>query len=81
MVVSIKKTVWMVLLVLALLIALFGWSLRTATISGASTPHHSGLHSSHMIVSGDGDNDYDDGGVGSDADDSGTTCPPPPREC
>lgn len=79
MAVSIKKAVWTIVLVVALLIALVGWSLRAAAVSGAAAPHHSGLHnSSHLIVGDDGDNDADDGGTG-DVDD--ITCPPPPRMC
>ena len=63
MAVSIKKTVVMIILVLALLAGLFGWSMRLATVSGAGVQHNSGLHnSSRLLASGDGDNDYDDGG-------------------
>jgi hypothetical protein len=81
MAVSIKKTVLMVILVLALLAGLVGWSMRLATVSGAGAPHNTGLHTgSHLLVSGDGDNDYDDGGTGTDAEDN-WYCPPPPRYC
>jgi hypothetical protein len=65
MVVSIKKTVLMVLLALALLIALFAWTVRIEAMP--SMPYHTGIHSiqsSHMLADG-----------------PGITCPPPPRMC
>lgn len=50
MAVSLKKAVWMVILVLALLIALFGWTMRAQTTP--SMQFHTGVHSSHMLADG-----------------------------
>lgn len=50
MAVSLKKAVWMVILVLALLIALFGWTLRAQATP--SMQFHTGVHSSHLLASG-----------------------------
>ncbi len=79
MAVSIKKSLVMVLLVLVLLVGLFGWSI-IAAMHSAGVPYNTGLHSSHLLVSTDGDNDYDDGGSGTNAEDN-WYCPPPPRIC
>ena len=49
MAVSIKKTVVMIILALALLAGLFGWTVRMVTMP-SSLPLHTGLHSSHAIA-------------------------------
>jgi hypothetical protein len=48
MAVSLKKAVWMVILVLALLIALFGWAMRVQATP--SMQFHTGMHSSHSLA-------------------------------
>lgn len=50
MAVSIKKTALMVLLVLALLLALFAWTMRVQATP--SMQFHTGIHSSHMLADG-----------------------------
>lgn len=52
MVVSIKKTVLLVLLALALLIALFAWTMRIEAMP--SMPFHTGIHSTHVLADGPG---------------------------
>lgn len=76
---SIKKAFVTVVIVLALLAALVGLAARISTLPGI--PYNTGLHSSsHLLADGDGDNDFDDGGTGTDAEDN-WYCPPPPRWC
>jgi len=48
MVVSMKKAFVMVILALALLAGLFGWTVRMVTMP--STPFHTGLHSTHVLA-------------------------------
>jgi hypothetical protein len=49
MAVSIKKTVVMIILALALLAGLFGWTMRMMAMP-SSLPLHTGMHSSHAIA-------------------------------
>ncbi len=49
MAVSIKKTVVMIILALALLAALVGWTARMVTMP-SSLPLHTGIHSSHATA-------------------------------
>ena len=48
MAISIKKTLLVVILVLALLAALFGWTVRTVAMHSAS--YHAAAHSSHALA-------------------------------
>jgi len=48
MVVSMKKAFVMVILALALLAGLFGWTVRMVTMP--STPFHPGVHSTHVLA-------------------------------
>lgn len=48
MVVSMKKAFVMVILALALLAGLFGWTVRMVTMP--STPFHMGVHSTHALA-------------------------------
>ena len=48
MVVSMKKAFVMVILALALLAGLFGWTVRMVTMP--STPFHTGVHSTRVLA-------------------------------
>ncbi len=50
MAVSIKKTVVMIILALALLAGLFGWTARMVTMP--SMPYHAAAQSSHLLADG-----------------------------
>lgn len=50
MIVSMKKTVVMLILALALLAGLFGWTMRMEAMP--SMQFHTGVQSSHMLASG-----------------------------
>ena len=50
MTVSIKKTVVMIILALALLAGLFGWTVRMVTMP--SMPYHAAAQSSHLLADG-----------------------------
>ena len=50
MVVSMKKTVVMIILALALLVGLFGWTVRMMAMP--SMPYHAAAHSSHLLADG-----------------------------
>jgi len=49
MTVSLKKTIVMIILALALLAGLFGWTMRMVTMPSA-LPLHTGMNSSHAIA-------------------------------
>lgn len=48
MVVSLKRTVVMIILALVLLAGLIGWTVRAQ--ASPSLPFHTGLHSSHVVA-------------------------------
>ncbi len=48
MVVSMKKAFLVVILALALLAGLFGWTMRMVTMP--ALPHTTGMHSSHTVA-------------------------------
>jgi len=50
MAISIKKSVVMIILALALLAGLFGWTVRMVTMP--STPYHAAAHSSRLLADG-----------------------------
>lgn len=47
---TVVKTVVMIILALALLVGLFGWTMRVQAMP--SMPFHTGIHSSHLLASG-----------------------------
>ena len=50
MIVSMKKTVVMLILALALLAGLFGWTIRMEAMPAMQ--FHTGIHSSHVLADG-----------------------------
>lgn len=50
MTVSLKKAVVMIILALALLAGLLGWTMRMVTMP--SMPYHAAVHSSHVLADG-----------------------------
>jgi len=52
MAVSLKKTIVMIILALALLAGLFGWTMRMEAMP--SMQFHTGIHSSHVLADGPG---------------------------
>ncbi|HYT27961.1 MAG TPA: hypothetical protein VEL72_03010 [Ktedonobacteraceae bacterium] len=50
MLLSLRKFFVLVILALALLAGLFGWTVRMMAMP--TTPYHTGMHSSHLVADG-----------------------------